>query len=935
MNKNRGSFSVARHQLWGVGVVLGALLSTPIAASAQPHDFEDAEQLYAMDLELYKAGRFAEGIPLAQEALAITKQIRGSQHPETAHSLNILAMHYYETGAYQQAQPLFEEALAIMKKVLGSRHLDTATMLNNLAKLYRATGAYGQAQSLLEEALAIRKQVLGPRHPDTVTSLNNLAVVYKVTGAYVQAHSLLEEVLAITKETLGPRHFDTARSLNNLAQLYTTIGACALAKPLYEEALAIRKQVLGPRHPDTVLSLGSLASNYYCTGAYGRAQTLLEEALAMGKQIHGPQHPATAITLSDLALVNHATGAHGQAQSLLEEALAIQEQVLGPQHPEKARTHSNLAILAWGQEEWADALQHLHSAADIEETNLRSLLAVGDESRKRAYMDMLKTSTAAAVSFVVAAASHAPAATSLGLEVVLQRKGRVMDVLAESFSRIRASASPEDQTLWAQYVATQTDWATLTMSGPGPLSVAQYRERLAELEQQVEALVKKMSDRSGQFRAVLEPVTMAQVQQALPPHAVLIEWIQYRPFSPKTVKKELAWGISRYAAYVLKSSGDPVLVDVGEAEAIETKVSDLLAALRHPGGSPTLLAQELDQLLLQPLRSYIGSVDQLFISPDGQLNLLPFGVLQDASGQYLADQYDVTYLTSGRDLLRPAPPAEASRPSLLVADPDFDATAPAPHTTTTSTSTRRSADMDRSGIRFKRLEGTVKEAEDLGPLLKLAPSQVLTKARATEGAVKQAQSPRILHIATHGFFLPNLPETFNATSRGAAMDLDQPLPAPSGENPLLRSGLVLAGANQRRSGNDDGVLTALEVSSFDLTGTQLAVLSACETAVGDVQNGEGVYGLRRALVLAGVRTQVVSLWKVDDTATQVFMGHYYRYVLDGIGRSAALRLTQQDMRKNPKKPEWADPYYWAAFVAIGDASPLPNERLSSATKKRK
>lgn len=145
--------------------------------------------------------------------------------------------------------------------------------------------------------------------------------------------------------------------------------------------------------------------------------------------------------------------------------------------------------------------------------------------------------------------------------------------------------------------------------------------------------------------------------------------------------------------------------------------------------------------------------------------------------------------------------------------------------------------------------------------------------------MKRAQSPRILHIATHGFFLPNLPEAVHATSRGAVLDLDERRPGPSGENPLLRSGLVLAGANQRKSGDDDGLLTALEVSSLDLTGTQLSVLSACQTGVGQVQNGEGVYGLRRALVLAGVRTQVVSLWKVDDAATQAFMGHYYRPVV--------------------------------------------------------
>jgi len=499
------------------------------------------------------------------------------------------------------------------------------------------------------------------------------------------------------------------------------------------------------------------------------------------------------------------------------------------------------------------------------------------------------------------------------------------------------SAVPDDQALWEQYVAVQTNWATLNLRGPGPLSTDQYRTRRAELEQEAEKITTKLSNRSSQFRAVLEPVTLTQVQQALPSHAVLLEWVRYHPFNPKAILKESRWGAPRYALYVLKPQGAPHIVDLGEADILEAQVTELLASVDRPGSLQGTqdLARNLYRRLLQPVQAHLSSAKQLLLSPDGQLNLLSFAVLQDFSGHYLADQFELTYLTSGRDLLRPAPLAKGSRLSLLVADPAFGTTTVTTRKSTSPASTRRSVDVDRGDLRFERLQGTAKEARDLGALLKLAPSQVLTQERATEAAVKQAKSPRILHLATHGFFLGDLPEVSPSVSRGATFDVDQRLPVPSGENPLLRSGLALAGANQRQSGNDDGLLTALEVANLDLSGTQVAVLSACKTAVGQVQNGEGVYGLRRALVLAGVRTQVVSLWKVDDTATQVFMGMYYRNVLGGMGRSAALQATQRKMRENQKRPAWAHPYYWAAFVVIGDASPLPNERLSSATKKSK
>jgi CHAT domain-containing protein len=556
------------------------------------------------------------------------------------------------------------------------------------------------------------------------------------------------------------------------------------------------------------------------------------------------------------------------------------------------------------------------------------LLVYGDENFRRGIKDALLPSTDTIISFSLAASRNITTVANLGLEIVLQRKSRVLDVLADSLSRIRQNLAPEHQDLLARYQITTSELAKLGMSGPRDISASQYLAKMGDLKRDLADLEARISGHSSHFRSEISPVTLPQVQKALPPYAVLLEWVRYHPYNPKAIKREPQWGAPRYALYVLKPKGAPIVLDIGDAEVLEIQVNKLLSAVRRPGDRQRTqnLAGDLYRRLLQSVQAHLGSAKQLLIAPDGQLNLLPFGVLQDATGHSLADQYELTYLTSGRDLLRPAPPAEASRPSLLVADPAFDAATPATRTTTTETSNRRSADMDRSGLRFERLPGTAQEARDLRPVLKLDPSQVLTEARATETAVKQVQSPRILHLATHGFFLPNLPEAFPTLSRGATLDLlEQQQPPPQGENLLLRSGLVLAGANHGKSGNDDGFLTALEVSSLDLTGTQLAVLSACETGVGQLQNGEGAYGLRRALVLAGVRTQVVTLWKVDDAATQAFMGHYYRHVLDGMGRSAALRLTQQDMQKNPKKPEWADPYYWAAFVVIGDSTPLPPE----------
>jgi len=298
---------------------------------------------------------------------------------------------------------------------------------------------------------------------------------------------------------------------------------------------------------------------------------------------------------------------------------------------------------------------------------------------------------------------------------------------------------------------------------------------------------------------------------------------------------------------------------------------------------------------------------------------VPFAALMDEHGEYVAQRYELTYLTSGRDLLSLATPAPARGSPVVMADPAYGSSASGPPP---DVGAYRSGDLDRSGLVFTPLAGTADEAKTLQGLLKLNAPDVLTGANATEEKLKRLHGPRILHVATHGFFLSDQ-QVAAAALRPVSFSAETP-PLPLGENPLLRSGLALAGANTRRSGeSDDGILTAAEAAQLDLRGTQLVVLSACETGLGQVEEGEGVYGLRRALVLAGAQAQLVSLWKVADAKTQALMVDYYERLLKGEGRSAALREAQLAMIANPATQH---PYYWAAFVPIGNWTPLATNR---------
>jgi CHAT domain-containing protein len=867
---------------------------------------------------LYQAmGTYAAAEPLLKRALAIQEKALGPEHPNIATAFNNLAELYRATGAYAKAEPLLKRALAIHENVLGPEHPNTALSLNNLAFLHQATGDYAQAEPLYQRALAIREKALGANHPDTAQSLNNLALVYQATGAYAKAEPLYQRALAIHEKVLGPEHPYTAQSLNNLAFLHHATGAYAKAEPLYQRALAIREKALGANHPDTAQSLTNLADLCRATGAYAKAGPLFQRALAIRERALGVDHPDTAVSLNNLAGLYYATG-DAQAEPLLKRALAIREKALGPEHPETALSLNNLAVLYETTGAYAQAEPLYERVQVIEENNTARFLLSGSEARKQAFVQQRVGTTDTSVSFSLTVTGTR--AKALGLTSVLQYKGRVLDAISEGVARLRQSVAPDDRALFDQLSGVAQELSALTFRGPGDLTSEAYRQRFDALAREQERLQTELSSRSAAFARAVAPITLEGVRQALPADAVLVEWFRYRPFNAKASTR---WGAPRYVVYVLKRSGEPMALDLGPAQPIDALVAEFRSALSDPTHTYHMeVAEALSEKLVKPLLPLLAQSERLLLSPDGELNLVPFAALVAEHGQYLTQRFELTYLTSGRELLRMGGASPARGSAVVLADPAYGQSAGGGRPVETVLAPARSADLDRSGLEFKQLSGAAAEAKALQSLLKLDPQNVLTGTNATEAKLRELRGPRLLHLATHGFFLADR-EVTAAAFRPAGFG-PETRPLPLGENPLLRSGLALAGANARRSGAiDDGILTAAEAAQLDLRGTQLVVLSACETAVGKVQTGEGVYGFRRALVLAGAETQLASLWKVSDAATQALIVDYYQRLLKGEGRSGALRAAQKAMLADPTRRH---PYYWAAFVSIGNWTALPTGR---------
>lgn len=874
--------------------------------------------------QLYQnQGRFDEAEDFLRQALTVAETSIGAESTVAADMLHRLSKVYLQAGRYDEAESAVLKALDLQGRLLGTDHYNYATTLNSLALLYSTQGRYPEASPIYEEALGILEASLGEFHPNVATTLSNWAELLRTQGNYDAALPLYRRALAIQDQVLGENHPDRATTLNNLSLLAHETDRIGEAASLLEEALRILESSLGEDHPDVGLALNNLADNLRLQGKFAASQVHLERALALQQKALSAHHPDLGLTVNNLGMVTYLQKDLVQAKAYFQQSLDIFRQSLGEKHPLVALVLNNLAYLTQSQGQISESLSYLQQSQAIESFNLNLVLSTGSESTKAAYLQTLPP-LSNHISFHLLAAQDNPAAAELALLSLLQRKGRVLDAVTDNLKVLRQRLDPADQALLEDWAGLRSQLATLLVGGVGGQSPEVYQAKLSSLEQQIQSLEKTLGDRSRAFQTEVQPITLESVQTLLPEDSALVEFVAYKRFLPGPDEFSTPYSESRYGVYVLKPSGDIHWQDLGEATEIDEQIEALRRLLQGRSNRYVPAAKALYTSLFQSLEPELADVEHLLISPDGQLNLIPFSSLMNEASEYVLETHQVTYLTSGRDLLRLQETTVSDQAPVLIADPNYDTADGSVEPTITDTpptlvasarGNQRAADM--STLTFGPLEGTAIEAKEISSTV--VDAQVLTGTGATENALKRLQAPRILHIATHGFFLqdsatesnPWGAQSFNNRGTGNTTEIT---------DPLLRSGLALAGFNTRQSGDEDGVLTALEAASLDLNGTQLVVLSACETGVGQAINGEGVFGLRRAFVMAGAQTQILSLWRVDDHATKDLMVGYYQRLEADQGRSAGLRDMQLEMLNGD---EYSHPYYWAAFIPSGDWQPMP------------
>ena len=870
-------------------------------------------------------GNYNKAEQLLERQLIIRKKSFGEEHQNFAEGLVTLGSLYKDLGEYGKAESSYKRSLEIFEKTLSPEHPHVALTLKFMGMLFTEMGDYSRAEQHYQRALTIQEKVLGPIHPEVAQTTNNMGLLYYKIGDYAKAEAHYLKALEIAKNVFGLEHIDLATYLNNLALLFARSRE---AEPLYKRSIQIFEKSLGLEHPLLATALNNLAKHYSNFDEFSKAEPTYKRSLAIQEKILGTEHPNVSETLNNLAMLYVENGNFPKAEPLYRRALAIRENALGPEHPDTAIVLINLACLYAVAGRSGEALNLMERAQDIDIKQIDQILGFAAEAQQTKFLATRENHYFAYISFIRQNFLNNPQAIRKSLDVWLTRKGILLEAQKRIQDVLATGDNPQTQEIFSKLIGIRQELVRLILGVPGKEGPEAYQKRIVDLTSQKEVLEGQLSRLSQAFAQQRKTriATTATVASAIPKGAILIEMAWVKDYDFKTRK----WGASRYLAFVLSSGKDPdvSLIDLGEAEGIDQKVAAFKKSLGNSKTLPDVLAKQsndLYRLIVTPLASALGKSRQIFLSPDGSLNLISFEVLRDDKGRYLIEAHTFHYVSAGRDIAGYGMIKEKGQKTLLLGDPDFDLVA---KQTTGEKERPVTRSRQMQGLTFSRLPGTKEEVEVIAAILGRSNCDTYTGETATETVLMQRKSPRILHLATHGFFLSDQDwsSMMDEKSRGITITARE---APSGkkpvriENPFLRAGLALAGANRSlaQEGVAEGILTAEKILGLHLRGTDLVVLSACETGVGDVKNGEGVYGLRRAFTQAGAKSLVMSLWEVPDKETKELMVSFYKNLQSGkMNRAAALRNAALKQRETVKARYGSDnPYYWGAFVFLGEA----------------
>jgi CHAT domain-containing protein len=867
--------------------------------------YGEKSTLYAQALHIlgsyytpfYRGNDAAKSEKYLKQALALRKEISGEKTIEYCNTLNNIALVYDAVGNYTAAEPLYRQCIELTKELIGTKNADYTISVNNLADLYYSMGNYAASELLYKESLAIEREILDPKNPEYANTLINFANVYYGIGNYAAAEPFYKEALLINREVLGEKHSDYGFALTSLATLYVAMGNYFAAEKLYKEAIKVFKVSTGEKHRDYVSVLQGLGTLYQKMGNYAAANLFLQQSTQITKEILGEKHQYYADGLYSLASLKQIAKQRKEAKMLYKLVLQTNKEQI---------------------------IQHFPSLSEKEKTDYynNKIKVCFDNFNAFAIQPSKNTATNRPQNNLQTWAETEGLVSQL-YDLQLFSKAILLQSSQGMKNRIKDSKDTVLIKEYENWVLLHQDLANYQQMSKDELTEGNINlDSLAKVANEIE---KNLSLRSELFAKLTDKkiIKWTDVQAKLRANEAAIEIIRINKFGLAKIVKDtsnrekypnfpsyktysLTDTVYYVALIVKKNSKQPemvLLTNGNELEKRSIKIyrNSILYKIKDKESYNNFWAK---------IQANLKGIKKVYFSPDGIYNQVNLNTLYDLQQKkYLQELIEIRQVTNTKDIL-----AFSQNPQKLKELKNFKAELfgrPAYNMDSVqylvNIQIEKSQNQNYLALRdirslrqgnFTDLLGTEKEVYDIDSLMKNndLQSQKYLLSQATEDRIKRLNSPTILHVATHGFFIADSTQ----------------------KSPMLHSGILLSGvANYYHAAHkldtDDGILTAYEAQNMNLDNTELVVLSACETGLGDIRHGEGVYGLQRAFKVAGAKSILMSLWKVDDKVTQELMTTFYQYYMQTSNKRQAFHQAQAQIRA-----KYPNPFYWGAFVMVGE-----------------
>ncbi len=946
-----------------------------------PETADTAQMLNTLAWAHFEMMHYEAASSLMQRGLEIREKVLGPSHPDLADSFDLLARFASDTGNYSRALAWLKLSLSFRQKAFGTDHKLVAKNLSDLGDTYASQGNYAEALAKSIRALEIREKIFGPAHHEVAASLLQVACLKSKFWRQSEALDLAQRALDIELKQHGPQHPHIANCLENLAGFHIILGNTVECTTSLGRCLQIREKAFGSTSLITVETFEAFALLGICIGQDELPH--LKIALTRKEHVLGKENPAIVTSLNNLGRVCRERGQFLDAAGYLERALTIALQAWGADHPGTLAIQREILLLKLRQN--TPLKNCLEAVTDLLKSErdwlAKQLLGLSAPDALASLHMLISDMTILHSLSAIASGKEALQAHKMGAEQASLSKAFYEELLITG-ARLESNPSTQTRELQERWYLLNSELRKLPGIEPNP---GQRERRRREGQEKLDEIEVELHRRSGlaDLGVASRSLPFESLAQRMPQGAVLCDFCQYWRFDgsgPTNQRQE-----ARYAAYLtfpLANDSTNVIVervDLGEAALINEalgviakRFSALPAQYRAKDVQPAL--QKLSDLVYAPLAKHLTDVSHIIVCPDGQLSRLPFEMLP-VGDKFLVEEKTISYVTSGREVVRLAKPL--TRPaatlspsdgervgrggdgkSLVMGNPDFDLDLrssrgdealtkdsaignPKPEIDVSfpTSAATKSLSRDYRGLNFKPLPGAEIEARGVAKLLG-DDTTLRLGAEAREAVLKAVKSPRVLHLATHGFFLSDqefkqtnalggllAANTFGTGSAFGSQRIrgtrwNASLPENDWENPLVRCGIALAGANRAHQITnaiaEDGLLTGLEASLLNLQGTELVILSACDSGSREVRIGEGVMSLRRAFRIAGAETVLASHWTVSDKATSQLMTEFMRRWRSGEPRAKAWREAQLTLlRSKGAKEDFSDPYFWSAFTLTG------------------